>query len=407
MDWRDLIETALHSLRSNKLRSALMLLGLVIGVAAVIIVVAIGSAGQKKIEKELETFGINSVWIWREWENRRDSGENFWTSNNEISNWDVIIIDNQCEYVSRVAPVLFVPAKVSYRKEEKSANILGITPAYHQVNNEEVILGRLLTEFDNAHSRKVCVLPLDTKDDLLENIPDPLGKKIRVNKEKFTIVGVLAKKDRGFLESIRSVGGSRGNEIYIPLAIAQDWHKTRNVSMLQAEALAGSSGLAVRQMETVLNRRHQGVPKFKTESMEEYIKISNQIMGTLSVVLGIIAGISLFVGGLGITNIMLVSVTERTREIGVRKAVGATQKDIVGQFLTESVILSLLGGSVGMLLGMLGVGMTAIFARVQGLFSLKPVLIAFFASVIVGILAGFYPAKRAAKLDPITSLRYE
>ncbi len=407
MDWLEIGDTALSSLGANKLRSTLMLLGIIIGVAAVIIVVAVGVAGQKRIEKELETFGINSVWIWRDWGDRKTAGESLWTSNNEISNKDVKAIEDQCPYITEIAPSLFVASKVSYQKDEKEARIVGITDSYQRVNSENLVLGRFLTEFDNIYLRKVCVLSFAAKMDLFEKLNNPVGKKVRLNNEKFTVVGVLDKKDRGFLESIRVVSGSGGNVIYLPLSVVQNWYKTKNVNLLQAQALSNNSRFAIEQMEKILSRRHQGRAKFKSETMEQYVQVSNRIMGILSLVLGIIAGISLFVGGLGIMNIMLVSVTERTREIGIRKAIGATKKDIISQFLAESVIISLVGGCVGIILGMLGVGLTSLLANVRGLLSWQPVFVAFFASVLVGIFAGLYPANRAAKLDPIEALRYE
>lgn len=407
MDWMETGNTAITSLGANRLRSALMLIGIIIGVAAVIIVVAIGLAGQKRIEKELETFGSGSVWIWRDWDDRNTEKDNFWTSNDEISNSDVGAIKVLCPDIINLSPTLFASIKVGYNNERKDARIIGVTSSYQTANNEKLASGRFLTGFDDIYLHRVCVLSSTARMNIVKNTLTPTGKYIVINNEKFMIVGVLEKKDREFLETIRAVNGSSDDIIYIPLAVIQDWYNTKNISLLQGQTTQGKSSSGMKEIEEILVRRHHKNIKFKTESMEQYVKVSNRIMGTLSIVLSAIAAISLFVGGLGVMNVMLISVTERTREIGIRKAVGATKKDIIYQFLTESVMISILGGGIGILLGILGVIIISILSNISGLLSIKPIFIAFFASTIVGILAGIYPANRAAEMDTIEALRFE
>ncbi|MFC1571317.1 ABC transporter permease [Candidatus Margulisiibacteriota bacterium] len=406
MDLIEIGKTAVASLTANKLRSSLMLLGVVIGVAAVIIVVAIGTAGQKRIERELETFGVNSIWIWRDWENRADSNENFVSSNNEITNDDVKAITAQTSLVRHVTPCYFDFSEISYERETKRVRLLGTIHNYLYSNNETPLAGRFLTELDVAKQRRVAVLSEGLKQDLFKNV-NPVGKSVRINNEKFIIVGVLEKKDRAILETIHAVGSQGGDDVYLPISVMQHWYGTKNVSYLQAHAVKQNSRLVLEQLKDVLNRRHRRPIEFTTESMQKYLETSRTILGILSLVFGLIASISLLVGGLGIMNIMLISVTERTREIGIRKAVGATEKDIVSQFLTESALISLVGGSIGIFLGVAGVFIAGQLAGVGNIFSWQPIVIAFGTSALVGILAGLYPANYAANLDPIAALRYE
>ena len=406
----DLIETgktAASSLAGNKLRSILMLLGMIIGVAAVIIVVAIGTVGQRKVEKELETFGINSIWMWRDSEDRKSANENTLSSGNEISNEDIKAISLQySDLIHNATPNYVIFKDVNFGKKTREIELVGTTPNFQSANNEKLSSGRFLTEIDIAFQRRVAVLSSETKKEFYEGI-NPVGRFIRINDEKFKIIGALEKKDRAFLELINSVGGQMGRNIYIPISILQCWDKTKNISYFQAQVIPKKSEWVLEQLKETLGRRHRFKSKFKTESMQQYLETSNKILGILSLIFGIIAGISLLVGGLGIMNIMLLSVTERTREIGIRKAIGATENNIILQFLVESVLISLIGGTIGIILGLLGVFVASALSGVGNVFSFASVVIAFGTSVIVGILAGLYPANQAAEMNPIEALRYE
>ncbi|MFC1511443.1 ABC transporter permease, partial [Candidatus Margulisiibacteriota bacterium] len=289
--------------------------------------------------------------------------------------------------------------------ETKRVRLLGTIHNYLYSNNETPLAGRFLTELDVAKQRRVAVLSEGLKQDLFKNV-NPVGKSVRINNEKFIIVGVLEKTGQSLRLSMR-LAARGGDDVYLPISVMQHWYGTKNVSYLQAHAVKQNSRLVLEQLKDVLNRRHRRPIEFTTESMQKYLETSRTILGILSLVFGLIASISLLVGGLGIMNIMLISVTERTREIGIRKAVGATEKDIVSQFLTESALISLVGGSIGIFLGVAGVFIAGQLAGVGNIFSWQPIVIAFGTSALVGILAGLYPANYAANLDPIAALRYE
>lgn len=406
--WPETIKMAWASLWANRLRSWLMMLGMVIGVAAVIAVVAVGSAQRKIVAKEIETFGTNAVWVYRDWEDRqKDPNKNFWENPNQISNSDVVAIaDKRIDLVTHLTPCLEINATARYGNKEEAVRIFGTAPSYREAGNKTVEKGRFILTEDLVNNRKVCVLSAYAKEKLFGKV-DPLGKSLRIKNDKFAVVGLIGKEDRSFLETIGSVRGESAI-VYLPLSVVQHWYHTQNVGYIQANAIsANMSQIATNYLKEILTRRHKGRVKFTTETLQKYIKTSNRIMGTLTVVLGVIAGISLLVGGLGIMNIMLVSVTERTREIGIRKAIGARQQDIILQFVIESAVVGLIGGSIGIFLGLFGVGLTQTIAKVKGLFLWQPILVAFTVSLIVGLAAGVYPAQRAARLNPAETLRYE
>ena len=407
MDLMETVKTAIFSLSVNKLRSVLMLLGIIIGVAAVIIVVAVGTVGQRKIEKELDTFGSNSIWMWRDSEARKTANESVLSGRGEIYNDDFqAIVTQYADELCDATPNYVIFKEITLGKKFREAKITGTTSSFQSANNEKLSAGRFLTDLDISLQRRVAVLS-DAVNSEFYNGRNPLGEAIRINDEKFTIIGVLAKKDRAFLEMIHSVG-EMNRDIYVPISILHYWDKTKNLFYFQARVLdAHKTASVLEQIKETINRRHRFKGKFTTESMQQYVETSNRVLGILSLVFGIIASISLLVGGLGIMNIMLFSVTERTREIGIRKAIGATESEIVTQFLIESILISLIGGSVGIVLGLLGVFIAGEISGVGNVFSLTAVLVAFSASVLVGVLAGFYPANQAANLNPIDALRYE
>ena len=401
------IKTTLYVLSSHKFRSFLMLLGVVIGVASVIVVVAIGTAGQKKIEKELETFGIHSVWIWRDQKSQLENiKENFYSSNNEISNVDVESVKSHFPEIICGTPCLYAYNIVKFEKKSERMGILGTNEKFAQSNNEKLLMGRFFSSWDIQQQRRVCVISYEIFKRFF-NLKNPLTESIAINNEKFIIVGVLSKKETQFLQAIQSIKDGSEEGLYLPISVIQGWYKTVNITCLQAKIEPAKSEEILNQLKGYLSLRHNSVPIFKTESMQTYIQTSNKIMGTLKTVLATIAAISLLVGGLGIMNIMLISVKERTRKIGIRKAVGAKSQDIVLQFLMESIVVSCSGGLVGIVIGMAGVIVISSLVKVGGLISIYSVAIAFFSSVFVGITAGIYPAVQAATLDPIVCLRCE
>lgn len=399
------ISEGIEGIKSNKFRVAMATISIVIGVCAVIIVVAIGEICKKQISKELETFGINSVWIVRDWRDRKASYEDFSSSSNEISNRDIDSIKRISSYLVRLSPCAMITGVVQCERKTQTFIILGTTPEHEQVAREEVIIGRFLTNFDLIYHHKVCVLSSKTKEELFGK-SNPVGINIYIRGEKFKVIGVLRKKERGFLTMIRSIS-SQEEGIYIPLSILQQWLKTKNIHYIYAEAFPHTSKYLANEILRLLYKRHCSSIEFKSENMEEYVKTANRIIGILTIVLGIIATISLFVAGVGIMNIMVTSVVERTREIGIRKSVGATNMDIYLQFLIESVIISLIGGIIGTFIGILGVGLIELIMKLHGLILWETIIIALIISFIVGVSSGFYPAKRAANLIPTEALRYE
>jgi len=406
--WQAFIE-ALESLSSNKLRSGLTILGIVIGVGAVIAMLAVGQGAQNTITGSISGIGTNLLFVFP---------GNF---NEEIRNPKPLTLRDAeavndpfvAPSVAAVAPVIQGNVMVSYGGDQTNTQVAGVTPIYQQVRNYDVTEGTFIEEQHSLGRASVVMLGVDVADRLFGRREGLVGETIRIEGQPFRVLGILAPKGGGSF-------GSEDDIILVPFSTAQARLIRRSnrerIDLLLVQVIdAESVKQASEEVSDILRSRHRtalGADDFTVFSQEDFVNTARTITGVLTIFLGGIAAISLLVGGIGIMNIMLVSVTERTREIGLRKALGARKRDILIQFLTESSMLSLLGGLVGILLGWLIaliVGQIAAandtpFYPVVGL---DAILLATLFSTAVGLFFGLYPANRAANLEPVEALRYE
>ncbi len=413
MSLLEAIRTALRSLAANKLRSALTMLGIIIGVAAVITLLAVGQGVESFVRAQFESIGTYVLFVIPgQLEEGLPSARN--RSPHPLTMGDARALQDpiRAPSVQRVAPVLQKSARASYRKKEIVAQILGVTPDYFTIRNWPAVEGRLFTEEEVAGHTRVATIGTLVRDRLFRDI-DPIGKTIRINNVPFKVIGVMEEKGGGGF-------GSEDLRVFVPITTAQTrlfrgrtYRGDYVVSAILVSAVSEEAMEdAAQEITQILRERHDirylDEDDFTVINQKDLINIFGDITRVLTIFLGAIAAISLIVGGIGIMNIMLVSVTERTREIGLRKAVGARRRDILLQFLIEAVILSLIGGFVGIMLGVAGAFLVSQFAGdFQARVTIEAVALATGFSAAVGLFFGIYPATRAARLHPIEALRYE
>ncbi len=405
--WQAIIE-ALQSLYSNKLRSILTILGIVIGVGAVIAMLAVGTGAQDTITGSISGIGSNLLFV------TRGNTTVTLTRIEPLTSDDAeALLDQfQAPSIAAVAPVVNATLTVSGPGESIRTTVYGVTPAYEQVRNYGVTEGTFINEEHLLGRSSVALLGPDTAEKMFGRRDGLVGETIRIEGQPFRVIGVLEAKGGSSL-------GSQDDLVIIPLSTAQARLVRRSengldmilVQVVSPEMTASAS----EEVALVLRNRHHtrvGEDDFTVFSQEDFVSVAKTITGVLTIFLGGIAGISLLVGGIGIMNIMLVSVTERTREIGLRKALGARRKDILIQFLTESSLLSLIGGVIGIGLGWLISFIVGRIAVANGTpfypeISLNSILLATIFSTAVGLFFGLYPANRAAGLEPVEALRHE
>ncbi len=414
MDWLqfyfDRLLQAFYALRDNRLRSVLSVLGIAVGIAAVMAVGAVSKGGSYLVFSELETFGLNSVWVYRD-RNDKDPNRRV-RKGTGLDNYDYYAMkETCCSAMDKLTPMVFSRERsiIQTGNRYSNARISGVNSDYLDINNDHIIYGRNFRPLDIKRRRASAVIGPTVVEDLFGKGSNPIGKDIRIGIRRFTVVGVLEEKSRDFLASIGSSGGQdANNRILIPFTLYQQMNgsKAINFFQLKARSLEEADLLSI-QVKAFLERRNGKNYKYKTDTMATYIGTADRILSGVAMIGVIAASISLLVGGLGIMNIMSTSVLERTREIGLRKAIGASQADILMQFLLEAIVISTLGGIIGLILG---AGSSIILAMVTG-FPLTPtplvIIIALVVSIIVGIASGFLPARRASRLHPVEALRYE
>jgi len=402
MIMHELIRMALKAVMANKVRGFLTALGIIIGVAAVIAMLSLGEGAKKTIEERIQSMGTDVLTVSPGW--RRHGGVS--KGGQALTVDDSQAIAERCSTVVAVAPQMSGGAQVEFSGRNTSTNILATTPETAQVERYKVSRGRFLDARDQASRARVAVVGTVVVDNLESTPENLLGRSITVRDIRFEVVGILESK------------GQQGwrnpdDQVIIPLSTGQfRVFGTENLRSISCQIAPGASQtLAMMDIEKVMRREHRLRPDqgddFLIRNWSEMLSTFEETQKTFNFLLAGIAAISLLVGGIGIMNIMLVSVTERTREIGLRKAVGATRWNVMMQFLVESMALCLAGGVAGILLGVAGASLLSRLAGWNTLVSVQAVLLAFLFSAGVGLFFGAYPAARASRLDPIEALRHE
>jgi len=402
------LRIAFRALKVNKMRSALTMLGIIIGVGAVIAMLAVGTGASKRIAEQISSIGSNLIMILP---GATTSGGVRMGSGTQptLTMGDAEAIQKECSAVSNIAPILSGVAQIVYGHQNWSTGVVGTTPGMLTVRDWPVASGRSFTDQDVKSATKVCLLGQSVVDNLFGDM-DPIGQAVRIKKIPFTVIGVLSTKGQS------PQGQDQDDTILVPVTTAQKklfgttFPGMVRIIMVKAKSTEDLSS-AERQINELLRQRHRIGPKqdndFTVRNLTSIMQTAEQSTKVMTILLGAIASVSLLVGGIGIMNIMLVSVTERTREIGIRMAIGAKTWDIRLQFIIEALILSLIGGVAGIVIGVSGSEAISFFAGWTTIVSPLSVFLAFGFSGLVGIFFGFYPAYKASLLDPIDALRYE
>jgi putative ABC transport system permease protein len=404
-----LVKTALTALRVNVLRSFLTMLGIIIGVAAVIIMVAMGAGAQQKVDNQIKSLGGNVFFVMG---SSRSSGGARTSAIARINEDDATMIEKQVPGVEAAAPYISASGQVIYGNLNWSTNINGIDNRYFKVRNWELTTGREFTSQEIRSGGKVAIIGERVRQELF-GISDPLGQTIRIKNFNVTVVGVLSIKGQD------GRGEDQDDVVFVPIKTMRnkitgiDASNPKSVRFIQVSAYDGEDMAYIEQQMGELLRQRMRTPsngedQFRIRNISEMIETRAETMQVFNTLLAWVASVSLIVGGIGIMNIMLVSVTERTREIGLRMAVGAKPSDILWQFLIESIVLCGLGGAVGVLIayGFVYLGNNYGIGA-GGLIQSQVVLLSLGFSALIGIFFGYYPALKASRLEPIEALRYE
>ena len=405
MDFKNTFRLALRALARNKMRSALTMLGIIIGVAAVIAVVSIGQGAQYMVQQGIQAMGTNVVFI-AAGSGRPGGIRVGYGGVKTLTIDDMNAILREIPLIKEAAPSVNSRRQVVYGNQNWSTVVGGTTPNFFEIRNWSIQAGSVFSDEEVDLAANVCVIGTTVARNLFLD-ENPVGKTMRIGNLPFRVDGVLESKGQNV------IGQDQDDAIYAPYTTVQrkisgiTWVQFINASAISPVA----SVAAVNPITSLLRERHRIRPgdddDFFVRTQSEVADLMNQTQSIMTMLLGGIASVSLLVGGIGIMNIMLVSVTERTREIGVRMAVGATEKDVQRQFLVEAVTLSMLGGAIGILFGLIGSALISNFLSWPTLVSVKAIVTAAIFSAAVGIFFGYYPARKAARLDPIEALRYE
>lgn len=378
---------AFRNIRANKMRSFLTMLGIIIGVASVITLLAIGQGSSKSVANSVNSLGSNLITV-------------------SITNTDTHFTMNKMNQVNKVygvkstAPVLNGRETIANGSTSSSASAVGTTASYLAIRNMTVADGHFISNFDEKYRTQNVVLGSDIAETLFGS-QSPVGKSVLINGNRFNVIGVLNSKGG-------SMGQNSDDTVYIPFTTAQRLLKTTYITQFYAEANNQNTiNLAVNGISRLLSETYSSSDDYSVVNQQDILQAMSSIASTMTLLLAGIAGISLLVGGIGIMNIMLVSVTERTREIGIRKAIGAKNRDILLQFLIESIVLSMIGGLCGIAIGILGAQIYSLATKGVVVYSISVISFAFLFSLAVGVVFGVFPAFKASRMNPIEALRME
>ena len=408
IDFESTFKISLRSLKVNKMRSVLTSLGIIIGVSAVIIMLSIGEGAKERINKDIASMGSNLLMVMSG--STTSSGVRMGSGTQPtLTIKDSEAILKHCPSVSEVAPTVSQVQQLVYANQNWSTSVYGITPGYMPIRLWEVESGRAITNDDIKNTTKVALLGSTVTTNLFGDM-DPINKTIRIGGMPFKVIGILKSKGQN------GMGQDQDDTVLIPITTAQKKLFGTDfpgmVKHISVQAVDENSLESAQEEITELLRERHNLGKnkeddFSIRNFTQMLETAKQASNTMAILLGSIASVSLLVGGIGIMNIMLVSVTERTKEIGIRMAIGAKAMDIRIQFLVEALLLSLAGGVIGVLIGILGSKIVGLFSDLTVIISPVSILLSFGFSGIVGILFGYYPAYKASLLNPIEALRYE
>ena len=401
----NLIKIAIKALANNKMRGFLTMLGIIIGVASVITMIAIGQGATQSIQSEISEMGSNMIMIQPGGDMMRGGVRQSSSSMESLKMADYESIVKESRYLTAVSPIVNASGQVVFGSNNTPSTINGVSREYLDIRRYSIDDGMMFTDQDIQSAAKVCVIGKTVADNLFTNGENPIGQVIRFKNIPFQIIGIL--KSKGF----NTMGMDQDDIILAPYTTIQKrvlaitYLQSLNASVVKEEY----SEAAIEEISEILRRNHKLRPEdeddFSIRSMEEISSMMNTVTTLLTVLLASVAGISLVVGGIGIMNIMYVSVTERTREIGLRMSIGARGVDILSQFLIESILISLTGGAIGVLFGF-GVSMVVNMFTTTTV-QVWSVILSFAVCTITGVFFGWYPAKKASQLDPIEAIRYE
>lgn len=412
MNFSNLFKIALRAIAANKTRSFLTALGIIIGIASVITMLAIGQGTKQSIQSNIAEMGSNMIMI-SPGADRRGGVQQDASSMETLKLTDYEALRDECKYIKAISPTVSSSGQFIYGNENTPSSVTGANEDYLEIRQLKVADGEMFTENDIKTSAKVCLLGNTVAENLFPNGADPVGKVIRFNSIPFRVIGVMEKK------GYNSMGMDQDDYVLAPYTSVMKRILAQNyLQMIIASAVTeGVTEQATEEMTTILRRTHklkdangdvQGDDDdFTIRSQEELSNMMNSTMNMLTILLGCVAGISLIVGGIGIMNIMYVSVTERTREIGLRMSVGARGIDILNQFLIESIMLSVTGGIIGVIFGIGASYAIQTLANWPISIQMWTIVMSFAVCTFTGVFFGWYPAKKAAQLDPIEAIRYE
>lgn len=402
----NLLKVAVNALKRNKLRAFLTMLGIIIGVASVITMLAIGQGSKKSIEDQISSMGSNMLFV-MPGTMRMGGVQQGNTTSKRLTLSDITALTAECDAITAVSPEVRGSGQAVYGSSNWPTTIYGGNEAYLEIKMWTVVSGRNMTDKEAKGSAKVCLVGRTVADELFGENIDPTGETIRFKNIPFKIIGVLKEKGQS------SFGDDQDNVIIAPYTTVQKriLAQTHIQSIIMSAKSAETSALAQMQVEETLRRTHRLSDSedndFEVRSQEELATTMTSVSDVLTILLGAIAGISLLVGGIGIMNIMYVSVNERTREIGLRMSIGGRGIDILLQFLIEAMLLSVIGGIIGILVGLAASNIVASAMSWPVVVMANSVILSFLVCTAIGVFFGWYPARKASELDPIDALRYE